>query len=883
MCNNTNNDLHAGDWATSSGNNNTCDKPDGWNDAGTTGCDYVCGGVRINWVLPLNNTYSYDNTPELKFYLADKYSSSINWTVYIINKTSGTLISSQNGTTNNKNNMTVNISTPLQAVTNPTNYTFIIEAKSEASYKTNSSNLTYYFVQIIVTLQSPANNEVFPSNTTQINFSFIVEDPFYSNLNCSLYINDVFEAINETSIRDVVTNFTVTKTFVENSNWTVNCINGMNVSNNASRNFTIIACSCINCSDCENKLNSASCSEIKLNANITNFTGTCINNPVNFSNKIFDCQGHIISGNNSGIGILTTYPNATVKNCMIYNFSYGIQSTGVNFTSLNNTLSNNSAGIGFFDFPTLQEYDPVGNVWCDKYYKYKKRMKVNFTTDGDKQVYFAFQNYVPNFNANTIRVLDGNCSCKDYQYSKIPASNGQYVVSILDAYASVNYYIYFGNFSVENDTCGNVPPSFLSSQILSRNITNDDIFYESENWVCDRQNTILLMNITSLNDVYVVDNETGEEYFILEWVYRDDYNAYCANILQNGAGIKNLTFRKKPSGYIEPQQCILVNYVNYCPYYTSVIKANANNGYFIFNLTINQYTGAPEIMHTPFYYSFRSQSINNPNGGSLNISGHYNFLLNTTDPAILGLGVTCNKTMTYIYDTTQKSIYINQNETTNISFKNNSIWLNYTNESVCAVGSGINNTNGKILYFHDSTNKSVYILYDNFYYGIPQGQISNVSCENGKIRIEITDGVWVLPRPTGCAGRFILNKFETVGLGLESRINESNNFATFHQCWIDTNPPTKVEYQTGGGVFSYTPQKVSATSSQIETGSEIRSVSEKNTSYINFQLLINNSLYADTPNVTINFENITCDKHPINANSSVIFDCNYTGVWTARI
>ncbi|MEM1535796.1 MAG: hypothetical protein QXQ82_01230 [Candidatus Pacearchaeota archaeon] len=31
-----------------------------------------------------------------------------------------------------------------------------------------------------------------------------------------------------------------------------------------------------------------------LTANISNFSGTCIDNPAKFSNKTFDCQGRII-------------------------------------------------------------------------------------------------------------------------------------------------------------------------------------------------------------------------------------------------------------------------------------------------------------------------------------------------------------------------------------------------------------------------------------------------------------------------------------------------------------------------------------------------------------------------------------------------------------
>ena len=55
-------------------------------------------------------------------------------------------------------------------------------------------------------------------------------------------------------------------------------------------------CYCTTCSDCEAKINDPYCSEIRLADNIINHGGTCINNPANFNNKIFDCQEHTIDG-----------------------------------------------------------------------------------------------------------------------------------------------------------------------------------------------------------------------------------------------------------------------------------------------------------------------------------------------------------------------------------------------------------------------------------------------------------------------------------------------------------------------------------------------------------------------------------------------------------
>ncbi|ODS36949.1 hypothetical protein BEH94_03990 [Candidatus Altiarchaeales archaeon WOR_SM1_SCG] len=106
-------------------------------------------------------------------------------------------------------------------------------------------------------------------------------------------------------------------------------------------------CTCKNCSDCENKLNNTSCTMIYLTANIMNHDGTCIDNPENFNDKVFDCKGHTMTGvgKNSGVQ-LDGKSNNTIKSCILNNFSSGIflwDSPGNSI--INNTLNSNWFGI----------------------------------------------------------------------------------------------------------------------------------------------------------------------------------------------------------------------------------------------------------------------------------------------------------------------------------------------------------------------------------------------------------------------------------------------------------------------------------------------------------------------------------------------------------
>ncbi len=74
---------------------------------------------------------------------------------------------------------------------------------------------------------------------------------------------------------------------------------------NAYSNLGSGICECNSCEDCTNALNdNSNCSStVKLNQSITNHAGSCIYNPLNWTNKIFDCQGNTIDGIGNGYGI----------------------------------------------------------------------------------------------------------------------------------------------------------------------------------------------------------------------------------------------------------------------------------------------------------------------------------------------------------------------------------------------------------------------------------------------------------------------------------------------------------------------------------------------------------------------------------------------------
>lgn len=113
------------------------------------------------------------------------------------------------------------------------------------------------------------------------------------------------------------------------------------------------------CSDCVNATNNNTYSIIYMNANIAGATGNCIDNPANFSNKIFDCNGSTISASGSGIGIYAlSKENITIRNCDISEFAYGMRiRSSLNVTIENVLVHNDTIGIELRDGTNLSTID----------------------------------------------------------------------------------------------------------------------------------------------------------------------------------------------------------------------------------------------------------------------------------------------------------------------------------------------------------------------------------------------------------------------------------------------------------------------------------------------------------------------------------------------
>jgi parallel beta-helix repeat protein len=104
---------------------------------------------------------------------------------------------------------------------------------------------------------------------------------------------------------------------------------------------------CNSCADCSDKLASGDYSTVILTTDIWNQAGSCIYMVSGESNRVFDCDGHTIDGDDEyvdpdwGVRIYNG-SNNTIRNCTISDFDYGINLSHAtnNVIDANNLISN---------------------------------------------------------------------------------------------------------------------------------------------------------------------------------------------------------------------------------------------------------------------------------------------------------------------------------------------------------------------------------------------------------------------------------------------------------------------------------------------------------------------------------------------------------------
>ncbi|MFH8086286.1 MAG: NosD domain-containing protein [Candidatus Aenigmatarchaeota archaeon] len=261
---------------------------------------------------------------------------------------------------------------------------------------------------------------------------------------------------------------------------------------------------CYNCSDCTDALNNNTYNEVRLTQNITNQIETCINNPENFTNKIFDCQEHLISGIGENYGFyLSGKENNTIKNCNIVKFGYSIYlNESNNNMFLNNKLENNvNYGIFLYNSSNNTFNDNLINgnnygLYCD----FSNYNFINFTTISNN----TYGIYLTNSINNTITSTTIS-SAENYGVYLLFSYGNNFTNSSVD-YSIYGIYIEQANYNlIENNNIkynkyGLYVKNSLENLILNNIIQenqNFDIFGEVD--LEENCNNIIMNNIGSGN------------------------------------------------------------------------------------------------------------------------------------------------------------------------------------------------------------------------------------------------------------------------------------------------------------------------------------------------------------------------------------------------
>ncbi len=252
-----------------------------------------------------------------------------------------------------------------------------------------------------ISLYSSSNNTI--TNNTANNNSYGINFGYGSNNNTMIANNMCYN-----SEYDVYNGGNSNSTTGDNNTCVISYNYNDANSNGCKYVCSIDGCNCSSCGECSYKLSHPSCSQVNLTANIVNQSGNCINNPLNFNNKIFDCQGHVIAagickGHYIGQGedyyivqgegqgydtdcyksngiYLSNKQNNTIRNCIITNFSYGISLySSSNNTLANNTANNNGGGLHMCD---SANNSVIQNTFCFNF-----GFKMGITSDIHNSIY----------------------------------------------------------------------------------------------------------------------------------------------------------------------------------------------------------------------------------------------------------------------------------------------------------------------------------------------------------------------------------------------------------------------------------------------------------------------------------------------------------------
>jgi len=490
-------------------------------------------------------------------------------------------------------------------------------------------------------------------------------------------------------------------------------------------------CTCNSCSECTEKLNSPFCTEVYLTADITNQAGTCINNPENFNNKIFDCQGHTIEGNGYDTGIyIYEKTGNTIKNCIITKFEDGIyldyssDNTVINNTannnsygiyldySSNNTITNNTANNNSYYYSYYYRYGGIGIYLFSSSNNTITNNTVNSNNWNGIYLYYSsnniMRNNTMNNNAYNFGIHGGKIS---HFYQDIDTSN---LVDNKPIY-------YWTNEKNAPNNCKNAEINELNNTGFVALVSCDNITVKNLN-LTKNDRGILIVNTT--NSKILNNTANNNEYGIYLYYYSNDNTITNNTANNNQKGIyldysSNNTITNNTAN--NNQKGIYLDYSS-----NNIMRNNTmNNNTYNFNIdgwkisdfyqdidTSNKVDGKPI-----YYWTNEKNAPNNCKNAEINESSNAGFvaLVSCDNITVKNLNLTKNSHGILLVNTTNSKIL---NNTAN-------------NNSNCGIYLSSSSNNNLI------TNNTA----NNNYYGISLSSSSNYNTITNNTANNNQDGI----------------------------------------------------------------------------------------------------------------------------------------------
>jgi|GEM_PF-1984573 len=517
-------------------------------------------------------------------------------------------------------------------------------------------------------------------------------------------------------------------------------------------NVNAAVCTCSDCITCNNALNNTNCDTVNLIAEINSHVGTCINDPANFNNKIFDCQGYTIDGDDSeeDYGIyLDGKTGNTIKNCIVTDFYYGILlSSSSNNNLTNNTANSNAIGIYLNSSSNNNLTNNTANSNAIGIYLYSSSNNI-LTNNTANNNWDGIS-----LSSSSNNTLANNTANSNNNYGILLYSSSNNNITNNTANSNTKYGIYLvssSNNTLTNNTANsNTKYGIYLLSSSNNNLTNNTMNNNTYNFninggeISDYYQDIDTSNLVDNKPIYYWTNEKNAPNGCKNTLISELNNTgFVALISCDNITVKNLNLTKNYDGIL------LVNTTN-SKILNNAVSSNYE-GIYLYSSSNNTITNNTANLNTYAGISLYSSSDNTLKNNTASSNNNYGFYLHSSSNNNILTNNTVNNNNGYgIYlRSSSNNILTNNTANDNKGYDGFGIYLYlFSNNNTLTNNTANNNNYGIYLSFSSNNNLTNNTANNNTKYGIylyfssnNNNLNSNLVCGNTNLDIEIYSGI----------------------------------------------------------------------------------------------------------------------------------------------